>query len=170
MNFTDLMEPFSKSHSLASWIKLSLKTLQSDPFELKLRASEEIGDNWSIVRTDQRALVQLESIFREWLELADPTKKVQPSEWNALVYQVLNAQYLSLETPLKKGVQILGATEAILSNFRYTFIINANHDIFPNINHPTIKSSHAPKLILTPSFKRMIMTTSTIQALSLIHI
>ena len=131
MNFTDLMEPFSKSHSLASWIKLGLKTLQSDPFELKLRASEEIGDNWSIVRTDQRALVQLESIFREWLELADPTKKVQPSEWNALVYQVLNAQYLSLETPLKKGVQILGATEAILSNFRYTFIINANHDIFP---------------------------------------
>ncbi len=134
-NFANLMEPLTKSHTLSVWIKLSLEMLSSDPFEMKLQASEPVGEDWNIVRIDQRAVVQLESILREWLELDDSKNLVQPNEWNSLVWQVLNTQYLSLETPLKKGVQVLGATEAILSNFKYTFIINANHEVFPKAFH-----------------------------------
>jgi len=83
-NFANLMEPLTKSHTLSVWIKLSLEMLSSDPFEMKLQASEPVGEDWNIVRIDQRAVVQLESILREWLELDDSKNLVQPNEWNSL--------------------------------------------------------------------------------------
>jgi len=130
-DFKAILDPLSETHTLSDWMKLTIELIRSNPFKIRDRLSEPVGNNWLIVRLDQRGLSLLESVLREWSEIEDSKGPTHVLEWYSQLLQILSIQNLSLETPMKKGVQVMSAVEGALTPFKHTFIVHANHGVFP---------------------------------------
>ena len=113
------------------WVERTLAWLRDGPFHFRKRLCEPVGEDWEVVRFDQRGVLQLERLLREWLDLADDQHAVRPVEWHRLLQRLLAGSELALSTPMDKGVQVLEAPDAALMPFRHTYIVHANHREFP---------------------------------------
>ncbi|MEE9208532.1 MAG: PD-(D/E)XK nuclease family protein [Gemmatimonadota bacterium] len=129
--FCDNVVGFEKERSESDWIDLTLNLLQGRMFDFRAILCRPVGDRWDIVRLDQRGTVQLEALLIEWQGLIESRQKFPASEWYWRLRQLLEANELSLSTPLRQGVQILEAHQAALTAFRHTFVVHANDGVFP---------------------------------------
>lgn len=121
----------SESRSEREWVERSLAWLREGPFHFRKRLCEPVGEEWDVVRFDQRGVLQLEKLLREWLDLADDGGSVSPLQWHQLLHRLLTGSELALSSPMDKGVQVLEAQDAALTPFRHMFVVHANHGEFP---------------------------------------
>ena len=133
--FVNLLAPLSETRTEAAWVGLTLELLRSSPFDLRKRLCNPVGEEWEIVRFDQRGVRQLERLLSEWSGLADDSISIEPAEWHRLLKQLLDTQTLALSTPLEKGVQVLEAQDASLTPFNRVFLVHANDGVFPRAFH-----------------------------------
>jgi len=129
--FRSTLAPLSEERTERAWVELTLGLLQSSPFDLRKRLSDPVGEEWEVVRFDQRGVRQLERLLAEWAGLADDQTTVGPALWHRLLKQLLESQTLALTTPLEKGVQVLEAQDASLTPFDRVFMVHANDTVFP---------------------------------------
>lgn len=121
----------SEARSERAWVERTLAWLREGPFHFRARLCKPVGEDWDIVRFDQRGVLQLERLLREWLDLADDGGAITVVEWHRLLHRLLAGSELTLSTPMDKGVQVLEAQDATLTPFRHTYVIHANHGEFP---------------------------------------
>jgi hypothetical protein len=121
----------SEERTERAWVELTLELVQSNPFDLRKRLSDPVGEEWEVVRFDQRGVRQLERLLAEWAELADDQTTVDPAAWHRILKQLLESQTLALTTPLEKGVQVMEAQDASLTPFDRVFMVHANDTVFP---------------------------------------
>ncbi|MEN8143648.1 MAG: PD-(D/E)XK nuclease family protein [Gemmatimonadota bacterium] len=129
--FCDDVADLGDERPESEWIDLTLDLLRGRMFDFRVTLCRPAGDRWDIVRLDQRGTVQLEALLVEWQSLIESGQKFPASEWYWRLRQLLEANELSLSTPLRQGVQILEAHQAALTAFRHTFVVHANDGIFP---------------------------------------
>ncbi len=129
----DVLEPLGASRPEADWIDLTLTLLREDRgvFRLRRRVCDPAEERWEVVRSDQRGILLLERLLREWRDLDHPDDPLSPAGWHALVQKLLQANELVLSTPGQKGVQVLEAHDAALVPFSHTFVVHANDGEFP---------------------------------------
>ena len=146
------LEPLSAPRSEAEWIELSLQLLRDQhpaAFHLRLRLCDPIrgrhidkvngepdlealdANRWDVVRLDQRGVRHTEVLLREWLDLEHPDEPLTAEAWRQLLQRMLEANELSITTPMHKGVQVLEAHDAALLPFEHVLIVHANDGIFP---------------------------------------
>jgi len=150
-HFKVLLDPLAEKRTLTGWIDFTLTLIRSNPFKIRENLSQVVGDDWLIPRIDQRGFLLLENILIEWSRIADAGEILHLTEWHSHLRQILNTQYLSLETPIKKGVQLLNASEGALTPFKHTFIIHANHGVFPSAFYPGGILTNQDRLFLNDS-------------------
>ena len=121
----------SEERTERAWVERTLAWLREGPFRFRTRLCVPVGDQWDVVRFDQRGVLQVEKLLREWLDLADEARLIQPGEWHHLLHRLLAGSELALSSPMDKGVQVLEAQDAALTPFRYLLVVNANHGEFP---------------------------------------
>jgi RecB family exonuclease len=121
----------SEARSERAWVERTLAWLREGPFHFRTRLCKPVGEDWDIVRFDQRGVLQVERLLREWLDLADDGSAVTVVEWHRLFHRLLAGSELTLSTPMDKGVQVLEAQDSALTPFRHTYVIHANHGEFP---------------------------------------
>ena len=126
-----VLDPLSAPRREGEWIELTLTLLHDGLFELRRQACEPVTGRWDVVRLDQRGLVQTENLLREWATLDHPDAPLGADEWYALLHRLLEANELSITTPMHKGVQVLEAHDAALTPFRQVFVMHANDGAFP---------------------------------------
>ena len=114
-----------------AWVERTLQWLRVGPLHFRSRLSRPVENDWELVRFDQRSVLQLERLLREWLDLADEDETIDVREWYGLLEKLLSTSELALSTPLQKGVQVLEAQDAALTPFRHTYVVHANHGEFP---------------------------------------
>ncbi|MDX1395751.1 MAG: PD-(D/E)XK nuclease family protein [Gemmatimonadota bacterium] len=115
-----------------AWIELTRGILRGDPLDLAASLNRVVGDRWDIVRLDQRAVLALDSLLREWRDLvADSERPIDSTEWYARLRRLLESNEIALSTPSQLGVQVLEAHEAALTPFDHAFVIHANDGVFP---------------------------------------
>ena len=136
------LAPLSDSRSEPEWIEVTLELLREEggAFLLRRRVCDPADERWDIVRADQRGILQLESLLREWravLEEEDESTlgnddgSRTPAEWHSLLRKLLLANEIVLSTPAQKGVQVLEAQDAALVPFDHVFVVHANDGEFP---------------------------------------
>ena len=113
------------------WVQRTLDWIREGPFLLRVRLCEPVGDDWDVVRFDQRGVLQLERLLREWLDLAGDDRRISTRDWHRLFKRLLSGSELALSTPMDKGVQVLEAPDATLIPFEHVFVVHANHGEFP---------------------------------------
>ena len=131
--FRAAVEPLSVPRSEADWIDATQKLLDPGLLGFRYRLCREVEDRWDVVRLDQRGVLQLEALLREWAGLDLAADAVQPAEWHALLARLMDGHDLALTTPLHRGVQVLDAEGAALTPFRHVFVIHANDGVFPRL-------------------------------------
>ncbi|MDX1579463.1 MAG: PD-(D/E)XK nuclease family protein, partial [Gemmatimonadota bacterium] len=129
------LSPLSEPRPEAEWVDLTLRLLSEDRglFLLRRRLCNPAGERWDIVRLDQRGVIQLERLLREWKELELSDNPLEPGEWFALLRRLLEGNELAISTPAQKGVQVLEAHDAGLVPFAHTFVVHANDGEFPHL-------------------------------------
>lgn len=116
----------------SEWIAATRDLLRGRPLGLRELACVPAGERWDLVRLDQRGILAVDALLREWLDLApDGGRPVPAGEWTARLRQLLQSNELALSTPGQRGVQVLEAHEAALTPFAHTFIVHANDGVFP---------------------------------------
>ena len=125
------LDPLSEPRSEAKWIELTLTLVCHGLFDLRSRVCEPVAGRWDVVRLDQRGLIQAESLLREWAALDHPDVPLGADEWCVLLQRLLEANELSITTPMHKGVQVLEAHDAALTPYRHVFVMHANDGSFP---------------------------------------
>lgn len=143
------LESLGQPRSESDWIELTLQLLRDQhpaAFHLRRRLCDPVGERddtarqdtarpetvrYDIVRLDQRGLRQAELLLREWLDLDHPNTERDAREWHQLLRRMLEANELSITTPIHKGVQVLEAHDAALLPFEHVFVIHANDGVFP---------------------------------------
>ena len=120
----------SEGRSERAWVERTLTWLREGPFHFRTRLCKPVGEEWDVVRFDQRGVLQLEKLLREWLDLADDGRLIPPDQWHQLLHRLLSGSELALSSPMDKGVQVLEAQDAALTPFRHVFVVNANHGEF----------------------------------------
>ena len=127
-----LLEPLREPRSEAAWIEATLGLLAGrGAFEMRHRVCNPVGGRWDVVRSDQRVIIVVEKLLREWHGLDHAPGMVGPEEWHALLKKILAANELALSTPSGKGVQLLEAHDASLAPFSHVFVVHANDGEFP---------------------------------------
>lgn len=122
------------------WLALTLDLLAGRWLRYRRRLCRPPGgDRWDVVRLDQRAVVRLEELLREWRTLLAEGLRVddEPLDaeaWGDRLRRLLEANELALSTPLRTGVQVLEAHEAALTPFRHLFLVHANDGEFPRVS------------------------------------
>ncbi|MCG8467609.1 MAG: hypothetical protein MJB57_05275, partial [Gemmatimonadetes bacterium] len=114
------------------WIELTRRLLRGEPFGMRDRVSEPVEDRWDVVRLDQRAVLAVDALLREWREL--PKGRNEPIDagaWLERFRRALDANEIALSTPLQRGALVLEAHEAPLTPFRRVFLVHANDGVFP---------------------------------------
>ncbi len=114
-----------------AWVERTLSWLRQGPFGFRERSCVPVGEDWDVVRFDQRGVLQLERLLREWFDLADDRNAIWPADWYRLLHRLLSGSELALSSPNDKGVQVLEAQDATLTPFRHLFLVHANHGEFP---------------------------------------
>ncbi|MDE2721456.1 PD-(D/E)XK nuclease family protein [Candidatus Palauibacter polyketidifaciens] len=135
----EVLDPLADARSEADWIDLTLALLREDRgvFRLRRRVCDPVEERWEVVRSDQRGILLLERLLREWRELDHPDDPLPPAGWHALLGKLLQANELVLSTPGQKGVQVLEAHDAALVPFAHTFVVHANDREFPRAGGAT---------------------------------
>ncbi len=128
-----VLEPLGESRPEADWIDLTMELLREDRgvFRLRRRVCDPVEERWEVVRSDQRGILLLERLLREWRDLDHSDDPLSPAGWHALLGKLLQANELVLSTPGQKGVQVLEAHDAALVPFSHTFVVHANDGEFP---------------------------------------
>lgn len=149
-----VLESLAATRSEAEWIDLTLQLLRDEHpagFHLRRRLCDPMGGRrdangatdgefdlatldarrWDVVRLDQRGVRQTEVLLREWLDLDHPAATLDAAAWRQLLQRMLEANELSITTPVHKGVQVLEAHDAALLPFEHVFVIHANDRVFP---------------------------------------
>ena len=129
----EVLAPLGESRPEAEWIELTLALLGEERgvFRLRRRVCDVVEERWEVVRSDQRGILLLERLLREWRDLDHSDDLLRPAAWHALLQKLLQANELSLSTPGQKGVQVLEAHDAALVPFAHTFVVHANDREFP---------------------------------------
>lgn len=148
------LESLSASRNESEWIEFTLQLLRDEhpaAFHLRRRLCDPIGGRfggdraadadgrvetqaaarWDVVRLDQRGVRQTEVLLREWLDLEHPLEALDAAAWRQLLQRMLEANELSITTPVHKGVQVLEAHDAALLPFEHVIIVHANDRVFP---------------------------------------
>jgi RecB family exonuclease len=128
------LEPLAAERSESEWIELTLELLRNqDPaaFNLRRQLCDPVDGRYDVVRLDQRGVRQAENLLREWLDLDHADTPLSPEQWRQLLTRMLEANELSITTPVHKGVQVLEAHDAALLPFEHVFVIHANDRVFP---------------------------------------
>ena len=135
----EVLEPLGEARAEADWIDLTLALLKQDRglFRMRRRVCDPVEERWEVVRSDQRGILLLERLLREWRELDHPDDPLPPAAWHALLGKLLQANELVLSTPGQKGVQVLEAHDAALVPFGHTFVVHANDREFPRAGTAT---------------------------------
>lgn len=135
----EVLEPLGSARPEADWIDLTLALLGEDRgvFRLRRRVCDPVEERWEVVRSDQRGILLLERLLREWRELDHADDPLPPAGWHALLGKLLQANELVLSTPGQKGVQVLEAHDAALVPFAHTFVVHANDGEFPRTTGST---------------------------------
>ena len=134
-----VLEPLSEARPEADWIDLSLALVRDGRgiFQLRRRVCDPVEEQWEVVRSDQRGILLLERLLREWGDLDHADDPLTPAGWHALLEKLLQANELVLSTPGQKGVQVLEAHDAALVPFTHTFVVHANDREFPRASGAT---------------------------------
>jgi len=129
------LAPLGRPRTEAEWIELTRRLLTDDRglFFLRRRVCDPVAGRWDLVRLDQRGVVQLERLLREWAELDLADVPLDPAGWYALLRRLLEGNELVLSTPAQKGVQVLEAHDAGLVPFAHVFVVHANDGEFPRV-------------------------------------
>ena len=135
----EVLEPLSEPRPEAAWIDLMRALLREDRgvFRLRRRVCDPVEERWEVVRSDQRGILLLERLLREWRDLDHADDPLPPAGWYALLRKLLQANELVLSTPGQKGVQVLEAHDAALVPFAHTFVVHANDGEFPRTTGST---------------------------------
>ncbi len=135
----EVLEPLGSARPEADWIDLTLALLREDRgvFRLRRRVCDPVEERWEVVRSDQRGILLLERLLREWRDLDHADDPLPPAGWHALLGKLLQANELVLSTPGQKGVQVLEAHDAALVPFTHTFVVHANDGEFPRTTGST---------------------------------
>ncbi len=121
-----------QSQSETAWIAATRGLLRGDPLDLRDGVNRAVGDRWDIVRLDQRAVLALDGLLREWGEIvSDSSRTIEVAEWYGRLRRLLESNELAISSPSQGGVQILEAHEAALTPFRHAYVIHANEGVFP---------------------------------------
>jgi hypothetical protein len=129
--FREAAAPLDGRRPETEWIDVTLALLRGDHFDLRRSLCLPVGDRHDLVRLDQRGVLQVESLLREWKGLVDVDQEMDVGEWYTRLYRLLSANDLALSTPMQEGVQVLEAHEAALTPFRHVFVVHANDGEFP---------------------------------------
>jgi RecB family exonuclease len=114
------------------WIEATRGMFRGERFDLRQGVQQVVGNRWDIVRLDQRALLALDDLLREWSDLVvDSSRKIDVGEWYARLRRLLEGNEIAITSPSQRGVQVLEAHEAGLTPFRRAFVIHANEGVFP---------------------------------------
>ena len=145
-----VLEPLGEARSEAEWIDLTLVLLGAERgvFQLRRRVCDPVEARWEVVRADQRAILLLERLLREWRDLDHPADPLPPAGWYPLLQKLLQANELVLSTPGQKGVQVLEAHDAALVPFAHMFVVHANDGEFP-------RSTGTPGVFTDPERRRL---------------
>ncbi len=114
-----------------AWIDLTIGILAGAPFDVRTHLCDPVAGRHDLVRLDQRGVLQVESLLREWRGLVDDDVELTAAEWHGRLARLLSANDLALSTPMQEGVQVLEAHEAALTPFRFAFVVHANDGEFP---------------------------------------
>ena len=130
--FRKAVAPLSAARSEEAWIRATLDLMAGQGlFHFRQRLSKDVDGRWEVVRLDQRGVLQLEALLREWGDLDLDPHPLEPSAWHDLLRRLLEGHQLALTTPLQKGVQVLEAHDAALTPFRRVWVVHANDGVFP---------------------------------------
>lgn len=129
--FRSEIEPLREPRPETGWIDATLSILRGDRLQLRRSLCDPVAGRYDIVRLDQRGVLQVESLLREWRDLVDVDDVLAAGEWHLRLARLLSANDLALSTPLQEGVQVLEAHEAALTPFRHVFVVHANDGEFP---------------------------------------
>ncbi len=131
-SFAKRATDLSVSRSEEAWVELTRRLLRGEPFGLRDHVCDAVEERWDVVRLDQRGVLAVESLLREWRELLTATREtMEPGEWYQRLSRALGSNEIALSTPLQRAVQVLEAHEAPLTPFKRTFLIHANDGVFP---------------------------------------
>lgn len=135
----EVLEPLGAARPEEDWIDVTLALLREDRgvFRLRRRVCDPVEERWEVVRSDQRGILLLERLLREWRDLDRAGEPLSPAGWHALLGKLLEANELILSTPGQKGVQVLEAHDAALVPFAHTFVVHANDGEFPRTTGAT---------------------------------
>lgn len=138
--FRETVDRLAGERREAEWLALTLDLLAGRWLDYRRRLCRPPGgDRWDVVRLDQRGVVRLEDLLREWRALLAEGLRVddEPLDaeaWGDRLRRLLEANELALSTPLRTGVQVLEAHEAALTPFRHLFLVHANDGEFPRVS------------------------------------
>lgn len=133
-----VLEPLGEARPEADWIDLTLALVRDrGVFQLRRRVCDPVEERWEVVRSDQRGILLLERLLREWRDLDHADDPLTPAGWYALLEKLLQANELVLSTPGQKGVQVLEAHDAALVPFAHTYVVHANDREFPRASGAT---------------------------------
>lgn len=159
-SFREAVATLAESRSEKGWVDLTLEILSGARFDLRRRLCVPPAGRHDMVRLDQRGVVHLEALLREWRELLEDgrtgdepgvpedgrrdvgpgveedgrwtgDRELDSAAWHDRLRRFAAANELAITTPLKTGVQVLEAHEAALTPYRHTFIVHANDGEFP---------------------------------------
>lgn len=139
-SFREAVAWLAEERREAEWLTLTLELLGGRWLDLRRRLCRPAGgDRWDVVRLDQRAVVRLEELLREWQGLLAEGLRVDDepldaAAWGDRLRRLLEANELALSTPMRTGVQVLEAHEAALTPFRQLFLVHANDGEFPRVS------------------------------------
>lgn len=137
--FRETVAPLDGKRPEADWLELTLDILGGGWLDFRRRLCRPAGgERWDVVRLDQRGVVRLERLLREWQDLLAEGLRVgedplDAETWHDRVRRLLEANELALSTPRRTGVQVVEAHEAALTPFRHLFLVHANDGEFPRV-------------------------------------
>ena len=132
--FQAAVAPLSMPRPEAEWIDRTLQLLAGQGLlHFRRRLSRPVGERWDAVRLDQRGVLTIEALLREWRSIELDRRPLTPEEWHTLLRRLLEGHQLALTTPLQKGVQVLEAHDAALTPFRHVWLVHANDGVFPRV-------------------------------------
>ena len=130
----EAVEPLGRARSEDAWIEVTRELVRGRPLDLRRHACRPVGGRWDIVRLDQRGLLALDGLLREWAELppvAPAPGGLSVAEWHLRLRRLLESNEIAISSPRQRGVQVLEAHEAGGTPFEHAFVVHANDGVFP---------------------------------------
>lgn len=127
--------PLEGDRPEAGWIEATRELLRGRPLDLQRAVCEPVGERWDVVRLDQRGVLAVDGLLREWSDLlplaAVADGGLTAAAWRARLGRLLEANEIAISSPRQRGVQVLEAHEAGATPFEHAFVVHANDGVFP---------------------------------------